>query len=63
MQGAYREAVLAWLWTLIGTNETRAAGGDKGVLKDEFTLLSAPLAVMLPPPFVAGADLAALPAS
>ena len=62
MQGAYREAALAWLWTLVGTNETRAAGGDKGVLKDEFTLLSAPLAVM-PPTCCCRPDLAALPAS
>lgn len=37
VQAGCREAVLAYLWTLVGVNEGRTAGGEKGVLKEEAT--------------------------
>ncbi len=34
-QAGCREAVLAYLWALVGVNEGRAIGGEKGVLKEQ----------------------------
>ena len=34
-QDGCREAVLAYLWALVGVNEGRTAGGEKGVLKEQ----------------------------
>ena len=36
-QAGCREAVLAYLWALVGVNEGRTAGGEKGVLKEQAT--------------------------
>ena len=62
-QAGCREAVLAYLWALVGVNEGRTAGGEKGVLREQATSEGPCLRIACPWRVAAQAIIASQPSS